>query len=219
MSTVSLTLRSKNAKTGDIPVSMTDSNSCPDSCPMKAKGCYAKSGPLSWEWNKMRGMQWDSFCSAIASLPLGQFWRHNQAGDLPGIGEQIDHHALGSLVKANVGRKGFTYTHKYGTESNREAIRSANANGFTVNLSSNSLAHADTLLAMNCGPVVTLLPSDAKHGTTTPNGARVVVCPKATGKAASCDACRLCQHANRSYVIGFPAHGASKKTVEAIANS
>jgi hypothetical protein len=161
---------------------------------------------------------WSQFLSEIAGLPEGQLWRHNQAGDLPGLGEEIDASALGKLTKANRGRKGFTYTHKYGTESNREAIRSANLNGFTVNLSANTLAHADELAETECGPVVVVLPSDQISNTLTPAGRKVVICPATVRDDVTCATCGLCQR-QRSAIVGFPAHGASKRKASAIASN
>ena len=46
----------------------------------------------------------------VRSLPERQLWRHNQAGDLPHTSGMINS-LLGQLVKANSGRRGFTYTH------------------------------------------------------------------------------------------------------------
>tara|TARA_R110002126_G_scaffold291144_1_gene450585 strand:- start:456 stop:890 length:435 start_codon:yes stop_codon:yes gene_type:complete len=142
----------------------------------------------------------------------------NQAGDLPGLGENIDAHALGQLTRANNGRKGFTYTHKHSTESNREAIRSANTNGFTVNLSANTLAHADELAEINCGPVVVVLPSDQIANTTTPAGRKVVICPATVRDDITCATCGLCQR-QRSAIVGFPAHGTGKRKASAVASS
>lgn len=48
----------------------------------------------------------------IAALTEGQLWRHNQAGDLVGGGNEIDTAPRGQLVAANAGKRGFTYTHK-----------------------------------------------------------------------------------------------------------
>jgi len=223
-----LTLRSGNGKTGPIPVSTSSADTCPASCPFRrvdqygSGGCYAASGPLALHWQKVtsgeRGLFWSQFLSEIAGLPEGQLWRHNQAGDLPGLGEEIDASALGKLTKANRGRKGFTYTHKYGTESNREAIRSANLNGFTVNLSANTLAHADELAETECGPVVVVLPSDQISNTLTPAGRKVVICPATVRDDVTCATCGLCQR-QRSAIVGFPAHGASKRKASAIASN
>lgn len=217
-----LTRISANAKTGPIPVSTSSADTCPPSCPFRAAGCYAKSGPLALHWSKItsggRGLNWESFCDEISRLPRGQLWRHNQAGDLPGEGEYIDASALGQLTRANHNRKGWTYTHKYGTESNREAIRSANAKGFTVNLSANSLAHADELAAHDCGPVCVVLPSNQTQNTMTPGGRKVVICPATQRQDVTCATCGLCQK-QRGAIVGFPAHGTAHKKVSALVSN
>jgi hypothetical protein len=217
-----LTRSSTNAKTGPIPVSTSSADTCPPSCPFRAKGCYAASGPLAIHWKKItaggRGLTWEAFCEQIRLLPRGQLWRHNQAGDLPGEGEYVDASALGQLTKANMGRKGWTYTHKYSTESNREAIRSANENGFTVNLSANNLAHADALSEYDCGPVVVVLPSGQTTNALTPAGRKVVVCPATVRNDVTCASCGLCQR-QRGAIVGFPAHGTSHKIVSQIASN
>jgi hypothetical protein len=134
---------------------------------------------------------------------------------LPGLGEDIDATALSGLVKANQGRRGWTYTHKHTTAANRDAIRAANANGFTVNLSANSLAHADELASYDCGPVAVVLPSDQNENTVTPEGRKVVICPATQRDNVTCASCGLCQK-QRGAIVGFPAHGASAKKVSAL---
>jgi hypothetical protein len=162
-------------------------------------------------------MSWGVFCDSIAQLPIGTLWRHYQAGDLPGQGDTIDTAALDMLVKANKGKAGWTYTHKPPTRSNIAAIRRANKAGFTVNLSGNNLAHADVLADKKVGPVVVVLPADATKNTVTPAGRRVVVCPATIRDDVTCATCRLCQRGDRAAIIGFPAHGASKRKAEASA--
>lgn len=214
---------SSNVKTGPIPVSTSSAETCPPSCPFKSQGCYAKSGPLALHWRKItdgnRGLNWADFCSAIGGLPRGSLWRHNQAGDLPGMGEEIDASALAQLVDANKGRKGFTYSHKHATAENLSAIHNANANGFTVNLSANTLAHADTLADTQAGPVVVVLPVTQKTNTTTPAGRKVVVCPATYRDNVTCASCGLCQKSARSVIVGFPAHGTSAKKASAVASA
>jgi hypothetical protein len=122
------------------------------------------------------------------------------------------------LVAANAGRKGFTYTHKpMATPEAREAVRAANAGGFTVNLSADTLAQADALAAHGIGPVVVVLPSDATQGTLTPEGRKVVVCPATQRDDVTCATCTACANSRRSVIIGFPAHGASAKRATAVA--
>lgn len=216
---VHLTLKSANEKTGPIPVSTTSAATCPDACPFKKNGCYADGGPLAIHWRAVtegqRGAQWSDFTAQIAALPDGQLWRHNQAGDLPGAGDAIDPVALGELVRANVGRRGFTYTHKPATSENLHWIRAANEWGFTVNLSANDLTHADALADTGL-PVVTVLPVDAPAKLETPAGRTVVTCPATYRDGVSCATCQLCQRANRATIVGFPAHGAGKARVQRV---
>lgn len=222
--------KSRNTKTGNIPVTTSDAKTCPDACPLKASGaCYAKHGPLGMYWQKIDGGQyaitWQNLIDSVTALPDGQLWRHNQAGDLPGEGDEIDCNALIDLVNANRGKKGFTYTHKpvegYNTipMNNRDAIRHANANGFTINLSADNLAEADSLKALNIGPVVTVLPREAPSVSYTPAGNKVVVCPAQTRDDVSCKSCGLCAISKRDIIVGFLAHGVSAKKAEAIALS
>jgi len=220
MHNVHLTLKSANAKTGPIPVSVTSDDSCPKSCPFNDGACYAKSGPLAIHWRKVskgdRGMAWGEFIGAIESLPDGQLWRHNAAGDLPGDNETINPAMLGDLVAANRGKKGFTYTHKTNNPANFSWIKAANEWGFTVNLSANDLAHADKLANIGAGPVVTVLPIDAPAKTVTPHGRVVITCPATYRDDVNCATCKLCAIPDRKTIIGFPAHGAAKKRVEKI---
>ncbi len=216
---------SKNPKTGPILVTTTSRASCPPSCPFYGNGCYATADLfLRLHWNKVtageRGVSWKDFCGTIAKLPEKTLWRHNQAGDLPGEKEQINSRMLAELVNANLGKRGFTYTHKPMTARNATAVRKANANGFTVNLSANNLAHADVLSDVKAGPVVVVLPSTVQVNQTlqTPAGRKVVVCPATYKDGVTCAKCKLCSVRDRSVIVGFPAHGASARTkVDAIA--
>ena len=217
---VHITMRSANAKTGPIPVTTTSQDSCDPSCPFMGHGCYAESGPLALHWRKVtngeRGINWDAFVAVIASMPDNTLWRHNQAGDLPGIGASIDAGKLAQLVNANAGKRGFTYTHKTPTTANRQAIREANEGGFTINLSANNLAHADELSDLDIGPVVVVMPRDAQN-TVTPAGRRVVICPAETRDDVTCETCQLCARRDRNgIIIGFPAHGSGARKAETV---
>ena len=208
---------SSNAKTGAIPVTTTSFASCPDNCGLKSNGCYASAGgPLALHWRKVtegaRGVDYPEFVQLIAKLPKFQLWRHNQAGDLLGDNNTINAEALAQLVAANKGRRGFTYTHKPVLDNahNAEAVRAANAGGFTVNLSADNLAQADDLAALGIAPVCTILPEDAAPVSYTPQGRKIVVCPAQTREDITCATCALCQKQERA-IVGFRVHGTSKK--------
>lgn len=221
---VALTLKSRNEKTGPIPVSTTTFETCPDACPLRENGCYAGNGPLFMFWQKVTdkntGDAWPAFVAKIRDLKPGTLWRHNQAGDLPGNRVNIDAGAFTALVIANEGKRGFTYTHYdvIRNEKNRDIVAHANAKGFTVNLSANNLKHADALAETKAGPVVVVLPSSVSgpEKITTPNGRKVTVCPATYRDDVTCKSCGLCA-LQRDTIVGFPAHGVQKKRADKIA--
>lgn len=233
--------RSSNEKTGPMPVTTTSRASCWQGCAFYEAGCYAKYNKLGLYWSKLTETEAGTtfqngvakvktynikgLCEAIAALPEGTLWRHNQAGDLPSENGEIDVFQLGMIVKANEGKCGFTYTHHPVLDeqspyalSNRASVAMANKNGFTVNLSANDLGHADKLADLGIAPVVTVLPSTV-HGNeriTTPAGRRVVVCPATYRDDVTCKSCGLCQKRGRKCIVGFPAHGAGKRRVDTV---
>ena len=213
---VHITKKSANAKTGAMPVTTTEESSCPKSCPhLQSGGCYAKSGPVSWHWNKvsqgLRGGTWDELTSYVSNLKAGQLWRHNQAGDFfsteQGDKEYIRLDLLKSLVDANKssGAKGYTYTHHELHTHNLEAIKYSNRNGFTVNASCESMTQADDAIAQGI-PAVCVVDNSKPVPARTPAGTRVLVCPAQTSDT-NCKDCGICQQSNRKCVVAFLSHG------------
>lgn len=223
---VHLTPKSGNAKVGPIAVSTTEKASCPNECPLRGTDCYARFGPLGIHWNKvssyLRGDNWTAFCKRLRKFAEGTLFRHNQAGDLPQNKKgKIHKSKMRQLVSAVRHMKGWTYTHYDPTDQdNAEAIKHANDNGFTVNLSANSLSEADKYYQLNIAPVTTILPRDAKlRGNKTPAGLPITVCPAQTVDNMSCAQCQLCQKKDRKVIVGFLAHGiAAKRLSEKVAN-
>ena len=217
---VHLSRVSNNIKTGPIPVSTSSRQSCPSTCALKDNGCYASNFPMSLHWNAVstgkRGDTYADFVDEISRLKDNQVWRHNQAGDLAGANDVIDAKALKQLVKANKDKRGFTYTHYPLTKENAKAIKHANKNGFTINMSAESLTQADELAALGIGPVVAIVPP-GWNGTTTPAGRRVTVCPAQRIDHMTCAICTLCQKADRQAIVAFEAHGGRRHLVMQIA--
>ena len=211
---------SGNSKTGPIPVVTSTSNTCPDTCALKTSGCYAKTGMVRMYWqrldNGLLGVDIDSLCARISALPKGQLWRMNIAGDLAHINQWISSTRLFALIDANQGKRGFTYTHHIvqgdstAAKHNRSLIKQANNEGFTVNLSADNLKHADALMQLNIGPVVTLLAESIDTPIKTPAGHTVVQCPAVSSDTLTCLHCKLCAVPDRKTIIGFPVHGTGK---------
>jgi len=211
-----------NSKTGGIPTSGSSRETCPDTCAFKDKGCYAKYGKTGMQWKRLNdgvrkdASNFDQFLTKIKAIKEGALWRHNVYGDLAGENTVIDKKALLSLVEANKGKRGYTYTHKPMTAANKKLVKFANDNGFTINLSANTLAEADKYMALGVAPVACVIDIESEKVSYTPKGHKVVVCPAQTTDA-TCQTCKLCAIADRNYIIGFLPHGSAKKTVNLIA--
>jgi hypothetical protein len=208
--------QSANSKTGPIPVTYSERETCPPSCPHYRADCYAEDyyTRLSWDKVSQRGGDLATLCQAVAALPAGQLWRHNVAGDLPGTGEHVDAAALGEIVAANRGRRGFTYTHKKSAEGIYWAAQ-ATRWGFTVNLSADDAGDADALAELESGPVVAIVPMDTPEKSYTPAGRTIIVCPAQTRDGVTCATCGLCARPDRGVIIGFRAHGSRARVADA----
>src|SRR3977135_3433859 len=161
---------SQNAKTGPIPVTITEKASCWTGCALYEKGCYAFYGALGHFWSGVsegtRGGSWNELCTKVAALPKRTLWRYAQAGDLPGTDDAIDRKLLWQLVTANRGKRVIAFTHKPVLPDTTPATRNgpvsagAHASGFTINVSPSNPAEADALVDLRIGPVVTILVHD-----------------------------------------------------------
>ena len=257
-----LTAKSSNRKTGPIPVSTTSSDSCPDSCPLKweldpetleavltAEGkkkegpCYAPKGKLGMHWRKVddgtRGIPWGAFLDKIRAIGAGLLRRHNQAGDLPGVDEFLDTVKVQQLTAANGDSDGFTYTHKREALLEQpgalQAVLDANRDGFTINVSCDTLEQVDQFTALGL-PAVLVLPEDSGP-VTTPGGETVKICPailedrrrklraaalglkiseldKIEPRIVNCLRCKLCAKPDRRNPVGFPAHGSKSSLIK-----
>ena len=223
MTRVHITKRSANVKVGKIPVTTSEESSCPTTCPFYGGGCYAKTGPQSWHWKKvsqgLRGGSWDDLAKFVSKLNAGQLWRHNVSGDLPyntaPDGQELINLAmLKQLVDANKssGAKGYTYSHHKLNTHNKEALKYANKNGFTVNASCESLTQCDDAIREGL-PAVCVVDSSKDAPTHTPAGHKVTVCPAQLHEHVQCANCKLCSYSNRSQVVAFLAHGNNERKV------
>ena len=171
--------------------------------------------------SKERGGTWDELCSYVSSLKPRQIWRHNQAGDLGWVADEhgrelIRLDLLKSLVDANKssGARGYTYTHhRLEYLHNLEAVKYANANGFTVNASCESMPQVDEVMSEGV-PAVVVVDNSKDVPTHTPDGHKVVVCPAQT-RDTNCVDCGLCAQAERTCVVAFLAHGNRAKKLNA----
>lgn len=218
-----LTVVSGNSKIGSIATSISDPKTCPDSCSLKSSGCYANSGHVRFWWDRLKRSrkkkyQWKEFIKQIKTLWKDSAFRYNQAGDLPGSGDNIDKPKMMELIDACKRLRAWTYTHKpvlgssKQVQKNRELIKIANQRSFVVNLSADNLAMADRLSDLAVAPVVSIVPIDHPKHSFSPAGRKVLVCPEQT-IGLTCDRCMLCAKVDRKFIVAFRAHGVSKNKV------
>ena len=211
---------STNSKTGPIPVSTSSAVTCPESCPFnQGGGCYAANYPMRHHWDAVtrgdRGEPLQRFLANIAALPIGQLWRHNQAGDLPHNAGRISRRFMRAIISANSGRRGYTYTHHSLTiGENLPLLRQANRQGFTVNVSTESEAAADSAIASGLPAVLTVQSGETRTTWQTAAGNRVLVCPAQRSDTKTCADCQLCHKRGRRVIIAFLAHGTAKRRAE-----
>lgn len=245
MSRYHITLNSNNRKTGNIIVTTSSRDTCPNSCPFKKAGCYANCAPLRFHWDRITkgelGTDFDSFIQNLKTIakdrveklkkkfkdegdlkrnlkskPPLRLW---QAGDLPGKSNRINIAQVKRMVEALKPFNAFGYTHKPLNKNNIEAIKFCNDNGVTMNLSANNLHHADELYDANIGPVTVTVSSETNKALLTPKGRKVKICPATINDRVHCANCGggapLCSR-KRDYIIAFPAHGNSVRKVNEI---
>lgn len=224
-----------------MPVVMCSEGTCWIGCPFH-DCCYR----LAWPINRHQGMlntgekgvTFDAVVEELATLPFGVVWRWGDVGDLPGRSGIINPRQAIRLAEANrSGRKrGYAYSHKpvlgetRQAAANRETIAAMIAGGFCVNLSGEGLGRADALADLGIAPVVTAVPSTLPADWRvlwTPGGRRVLRCPaeylrRGGAKvqcAVGCGGSRgpYCTWPDRSFIVGFTAHGAKRKINAVIA--
>ena len=148
-------------------------------------------------------------------LPVGQLWRHNQAGDLPHTAGRISRRFIRGLTAANRGRRGFTYTHHDLTKGeNLALIRQANRHGFRINVSTETEEAADRAISAGL-PAVLAVPSNETRNTwhTAQNNV-VLICPAQRSDTKTCANCQLCHSRGSRVIIGFVAHGTAKRKAD-----
>lgn len=162
-----------------------------------------------------RGTPLADFLAAIAALPAGQLWRHNQAGDLPHTAGRISRRFIRGLTAANRGRRGFTYTHHDLTKGeNLALIRQANRHGFRINVSTETEAAADRAIAAGLPAVLAVPSTETRKTWHTAQNNVVLICPAQRSDTKTCANCQLCHSRGSRVIIGFVAHGTAKRKAD-----
>lgn len=211
------TAHSANRKTGDIAQVYTSSNSCPIRCPFLNSGCYGKNFGTNFQWRKADNgvLDIDGLRMFAAGLESGTMVRHNVAGDLsfPGT-SRINPALVDELISIYAPYRAYTYTHCAIDDESAAVIRKANACGFVINVSCETMGEVDDAMARGL-PAVLAVTKAPEKGAKTPCGHRLILCPaqdpQYDGKGVNCANCQLCTRGQRTVVICFDAHGSRAK--------
>ena len=213
--------KSGNKKTGFMPVTYNSRLSCPDSCMFKNNGCYADNFHTRLNWDKVtsgeRGGTFKELLNNIKALKPGTIWRACVAGDIPSNNKgEISRTYIKGITVANQGKKGYTYTHnRLDIGENISLLKTANKQGFTVNISIESEAAADNAVLNNLPAVIVVKSTEKRRSWYTKNKNKILVCPAQTS-GVNCIDCQLCQSRPKNLIIAFKAHGNQAKKIDKI---
>lgn len=201
-----------NRKTGPVSATYAPLTTCPDSCPFKSAGCYAKNGPAGIATNRCthNAVKYDLSplalacieASAVQDLSGRQPLRLHVSGDFDdALCAEILDNAAG-IYTAKHGQPVWAYTHNW------EKIPRDVFQNISILASCETVEQAQRASAAGYA-VAIVVPEDTK-----PEG--VTICPAIT-KNAQCSCCRLCMQSDKlKKMIGFYPHGGQKKSVEKI---
>lgn len=217
-----------NAKIGDEMASFrADQDSCPPDCALRPEnggGCMMYNAPAVWSWEKTQQVGTQDFDAVIARVlaAKGDKFRAFTAGDMPHYsGGKVSARFLRKLVKAAKIKTMISYTHHRTDDTiagrwNKALLLEAKAQGVAINKSANDWQQVDQYLADGL-PTVAVLPVGTTKSVKTAAGNTIRVCPATLpDSTVTCETCKLCENPDRSYAIGFPAHGTKKNKMRII---
>lgn len=231
---------SSNPKMGNIIQSYSHRSTCPNRCPLKGNGCYVDSYHTSRQWDRCDDEEDKRYIRNGHDLTLDLMsavvlhskrdeksilFRHNVAGDiaLPDS-DLIDGERLNTIVKAcnevssilNIKLMGYTYTHCNLSIGNIKKVKDAQAKGFVVNFSCETIEEVKKVKSAGCNAVLTPVNPQETVKALKTEGLKAVQCPAQTNEDMNCKRCKLCAR-NREAVVIFAVHGnCSKKAKKVI---
>lgn len=196
------------------------SDTCPNDCPLKDGGCYAKQGRLRIHWDRLdrgesseghgrwKGRGFESLCATLRKhVPQGALLRIGDVGDPSHHGRVSIQlvRTLGFLRRRGV--RSIVYTHVH-PEENARAISVASDVGVALNFSHHGPLGTRAMLE---GQRVTTVAPDYwdDHPSSSVDMLR---CPAETRESVTCQSCGLCAQ-TRGYAIAFTSHGSQKRKV------
>lgn len=212
---------SVNIKVGPSSATWVSQHSCPNTCPLKGKGCYAESGRAAFVTRRLNAStESDQIeiaqaeAAGIRSLSGRNPLRLHVVGDCATDEAAKIVSAAAIEHTAKYGQPAWTYTHAHNVS--RESWG-------TVSVLRSCETHEQVVKAMEEGfaaaVIVEEFESDKPYavGDTT-----YFPCPEQTGTKPNCITCGLCMKDSKlrrgRTVIAFKAHGTRRNTVLRVLN-
>lgn len=203
--------KTANVKLGKISTTYASIKSCPNSCPLKKTGaCYGMMGPISWIWGKLNKRKVSTLNIAKAEAKAIEGLTGQNDLRLHTLGDCASNAAAKVVAEAaekhmdKAGKAAFTYTHAW-RKVNRESWGK-------VSVLASCETPQEVMAAKRRGYATALVVPEFKDTKAYKVGnIEVIPCPEMTGKAKSCEACRLCMRDDKlkaaGVTIAFAAHG------------
>ncbi len=206
-----VTTGSGNSKTGFATVTYRTQETCPTTCPLYQKGCYAKGrifGIPERYVPEEDNPEYAQVRELVQLMPKGGIFRANVSGDVLDASGELDEGYASALSHVAINRPDtevFSYTHAW------RKLKPDFAPGVTFNASTESAAGIEEAAAAGWPTVVTDPGPDDPTSLIgqTIAGRKVVQCPAQT-KGLTCEQCRLCARPNRKSTVAFAVHGSGK---------
>ena len=202
---------SKDPKTGNVPVSYSPKDSCPDSCSLKEGGCYAWGlFYLNILGNKIKNKKFPlkPLRTALKERRAdARIVRHRVAGDVVG---DVEGTVQECLEVEQAGLTNIGYTHNWRAEESQPLKQWFRA-------SCQSLKEVGEARSMGWS-VALMVPKDTPRTLVMFNGEKAFVCPARHGvdnkQDITCNNCTLCKvdEKTQDKAVMFRVHG-SKKTI------
>ncbi len=209
--------KSGNSKIGVVSATYVSQASCPTTCKFQGSGCYAESGMTAFTTRRLNESHLTDAneiahaeALEIAKLTGRYPLRVHVVGDARTDNAARILSIAMSKHQQKHGMPAWTYTHAWRTVR-RTSWGNANVQA--------SCETAEDVVHANYRGYATALVVDrfeSDKAYTTADGSKIIPCPQQTGRAKTCDDCRLCMNGLESrrakgVSIGFAVHGGQHK--------
>jgi len=211
-----LVYNSENKKIGNVAATyLPIKQTCPNTCPLKDKGCYAQGGNVNFQVKRLEKMNEGLYSydivrkeareiSAFGPKANGKALRLHVSGD---VRSPKAAYLLGVAAKKWDG-KVYSYTHSW-----RNIPRSVWGESISILASCESIEDAKQALERGYAPSI-VVDTHKTDKAYFQDGIKVIPCPSQT-RDVTCEQCKLCMKDNvlkeQNAAIAFAVHGSRKK--------